>query len=95
MRSTSQRRGSTWPWLRGGADQIADQSYDVFWYESPDLATRLTLIHKGAGPVAVPESSRTNADDRLPLASLGLVEGGNGVVKSRYGANVRPQPSVT
>lgn len=24
----------------------ADQSDDVFWYESPDLATRLTLIHE-------------------------------------------------
>ena len=44
--STTQRRGSTWPWLHGGAHQIADQSYDVFWYESPDLATRLTLIHE-------------------------------------------------
>ena len=46
VRSTTQRRGSTWPWLRGGAHQIADQSSDVFWYESPDLATRLTLIHE-------------------------------------------------
>lgn len=55
MSSTTQRRGSTWPWLRGGAHQIADQSYDVFWYESPDLTARLTLIHKGAGPVTVPQ----------------------------------------
>src|SRR5215216_2389842 len=47
-----------------------------------------------AEPVAVPESSRTNADDRLPLASLGRVEGGHGVVESRDGADVRPQPSV-
>jgi hypothetical protein len=46
VHSTTQRRGSTWPWLRGGAHQIADQSYDVFRYESPDLATRLTLIHE-------------------------------------------------
>jgi hypothetical protein len=46
VRSTTQRRGSTWPWFRGGAHQIADQSYDVFWYESPNLATRLTLIHE-------------------------------------------------
>src|SRR5262249_11232822 len=42
-----------------------------------------------------PESSRTNADDRLPLASLGRVQGGDGVVEGRYFADVRPQPSVT
>src|SRR4051795_11684263 len=48
----------------------------------------------GAGPVAVPESSRANADDRLPLASLGRVEGGDGIVQSRDVADVRPQSSV-
>src|SRR5499433_2813728 len=39
--------------------------------------------------------SRTNADDRLPLPSLGPVEGGDGVVEGRDVADVRPQPSVT
>src|SRR5881396_37528 len=38
--------------------------------------------------------SRTNADDRLPLASLGPVEGGDGVVEGRDVADVRPQSSV-
>src|SRR5947207_8731670 len=38
--------------------------------------------------------SRTNADDRLPLASLGPVEGGDGTVEVRDGADVRPQLSV-
>src|SRR5262245_9424107 len=38
--------------------------------------------------------SRTNADDRLPLASLGRVQGGDGVVEGRDVADVRPQPSV-
>jgi hypothetical protein len=38
--------------------------------------------------------SRTNADDRLPLASLGRVESGDGIVEGRDGADVRPQPSV-
>src|SRR3954453_19153633 len=38
---------------------------------------------------------RTNADDRLPLASLGRVEGGDGIVEGRDDADVRPQPSVT
>src|SRR5258708_24747487 len=39
--------------------------------------------------------SRTNADDRLSLASLGPVEGGDGVVEGRDVADVRPQSSVT
>src|SRR4029453_11015634 len=38
--------------------------------------------------------SRTNADDRLPLASLGPVEGGDCIVEGRDGADVRPQSSV-
>ena len=46
------------------------------------------------GPIAVPKSSRTNADDRLPLASLGRVEGGDGVVEGRSRSDVRPQSSV-
>src|SRR3954449_11198500 len=41
-----------------------------------------------------PESSRTNADHRLPRASLGRVEGGDGFVESRDLADVRPQSSV-
>ena len=36
-----------------------------------------------------------NGDDRLPLASLGGVEGGDGVVEGRGGADVRPQSAVT
>src|ERR1700736_2776749 len=39
--------------------------------------------------------SRTTADDRLPLASLVRVQGGDGVVEARDVADVRPQPSVT
>src|SRR6516165_544358 len=39
--------------------------------------------------------SRTNANDRLPLASLGRVEGGDGIVEGRDVADVRPYPSVT
>src|SRR5437667_12819735 len=38
--------------------------------------------------------SRTNADDRLPVASLGRVEGGDGIVEGRDVADVRPQSSV-
>src|SRR4029077_19857925 len=38
--------------------------------------------------------SRTNADDCLPLASRGPVEGGNGIAEGRDVADVRPQSSV-
>src|SRR5438270_3273134 len=38
--------------------------------------------------------SRTNANDRLPRASLGRVEGGDGIVEGRDVADVRPQSSV-
>ena len=40
------------------------------------------------------ESLWTNADDRLPLASLSPIEGGDGGVEGRNIADVRPQPSV-
>src|SRR5262245_63188233 len=35
-----------------------------------------------------------NADDRLSLASLGRVEGGDGIVESRNVADVRPQSTM-
>src|SRR5438034_4973020 len=38
--------------------------------------------------------SWTNANDCLPLASLGRVEGGDGIVEGRDVADVRPQSSV-
>ena len=40
------------------------------------------------------QASRTDADDRLPRASLGRVEGGDGFVEGRDIADVRPQSSV-
>src|ERR1700743_2788009 len=39
-------------------------------------------------------SLRTNADNRLPRASLGRIKSGDGVVEGRYFADVRPQSSV-
>src|SRR3954447_24451691 len=54
----------------------------------------LTLIYEADGQVADPEPSRTNANDRLPLASLGRVECGDGIVEGRDLADVRPQSSV-
>src|SRR2546430_13678811 len=44
--------------------------------------------------VCILESSRANANDRLPRASLGRVEGGDGSVEGRDVADVRPQSSV-
>src|SRR5205823_8457109 len=43
---------------------------------------------------AASESLWTNADDRLPVASLGRVEGGDGIVEGRDVADVGPQSSV-
>src|SRR3982750_4673348 len=47
-----------------------------------------------AWALGIAESSRTPANDRLPRASLGRVEGGDGIVEGRDVADVRPQPSV-
>jgi hypothetical protein len=58
------------------------------------LARRLTLIHEGGRPARRPESLRTNADERLPLASLGRVEGGDGIVEGFDVGDVRSQSSV-
>src|SRR5436190_21024078 len=52
------------------------------------------LHEEGRTGGCVPESSRTHADDRLPLASLGRVEGGDRIVEGRDVADVRPQSSV-
>src|SRR3954449_5552076 len=46
------------------------------------------------GASAVSESLWTNADDRLSVASLGRVEGGDSIVECRDGADVGPQSSV-
>ena len=61
---------------------------------------RLTLASAGqsrrgtAERFGVLESSRANADDRLPLDPLGRVEGGDGIVEGRDVADVGLQPSV-
>src|SRR5690349_19709420 len=60
----------------------------------PSWAMQKTMINDRAVPLAIPESSRANANDRLPRASLGRVEGGDGIVEGRDGADIRPQPSV-
>src|SRR5205807_6646422 len=48
---------------------------------------------RGTG-AAASESLWTNADDRLPVESLGRVEGGDGIVEGRDVADVGPQSSV-
>src|SRR5438067_10648243 len=52
------------------------------------------MVREEAEPLALPEPSRKNADDRLPLASLGRVQAGDGIVEGRDVADVRPQSSV-
>src|SRR5438067_198258 len=60
----------------------------------PVLATRSTMIHEEGRTVRRRVSSRTNADDSLPRASLGRVEGGDGILEGCDVADVRPQSSV-
>jgi hypothetical protein len=61
---------------------------------SPPCGPRCWLIHEDNRTGSCPESLRANADDRLSLASLGRVEGRNGIVEGRDVADVRPQSSV-
>src|SRR5215813_2457382 len=61
------------------------------WSQSDDVGSR-SNNRRAETDV---ESSRTSADDRLPLASLGRVEGGDSFVEGRDVADVRPQSSVT
>src|SRR5262249_12085854 len=74
--------------------------------ESIASVSRVTLAGAGPGEIGdgdpgaaerrgVAESSRANADDRRPVASLGRVEGGDGLVEGRDVANVGPQSPVS
>src|SRR5215475_9898025 len=56
-------------------------------------ASRLRLLHLLPND-RLPESSRTYPDDRLPVASLGRVEGGDSIVEDCDVADVRAQSSV-
>ena len=51
--------------------------------ESITAIQKATMIRGEEEPPALSESSRLNADDRLPRASLGRVEGGDGIVEGR------------
>ena len=46
------------------------------------------------GREALPDSLRTNADDRLSLDPIGAVEGGNGIVEGSHVADVCSQPAM-
>src|SRR4051812_48813162 len=60
----------------------------------PGAPLRTATSPRTAERLGVPESSRANADDRLPVEPLGRVEGGDGIVEGRDGADVGAQPSV-
>src|SRR5690606_24944651 len=60
-----------------------------------DRTSSAHSVHVMTGLFAVCASSWKNADDRLPLASPGRVEGGNGLVEGCDAADVRPQPPLT
>src|SRR5436305_12767033 len=52
------------------------------------------MIHEEGRTARPPRLLRTNADDRLPVASLGRVEGGDGFVEGSHLADVCPQPTI-
>src|SRR5919204_2959026 len=60
----------------------------------PRQARRRGPRYVVTGAASVSESLWTNADDRLPVASLGRVEGGDSIVEGRDVADVGPQSSV-
>src|SRR3954447_12319149 len=47
-----------------------------------------------ARALGIPESLRTNADDRLSLDPVGPVEGGNGIVEGSHVADICLQPTL-
>src|SRR5260221_5648996 len=69
---------------------------DAFYEWSGPKTGRIPheIKRKDGKPLALPESSRKNANDRLPRAPLGRVEGGDGIVEGRDVADVRPRSSV-
>src|SRR6478672_6077067 len=46
------------------------------------------------GHYSMPESLRTNADDRLSLDPFGPVEGGDAIVEGSHFADICPQPTI-
>src|SRR4029079_16669801 len=67
----------------------------VTWGTRTKCGTTVIRPHADpAEPLALPDSSRPNADDRLPRAPLDRVEGGDGIVEGRDGPDVRSQSSV-
>ena len=66
----------------------ADRAEDVL-LSGADVLRRESGSKVLATVDAVPEASRANANDRLALASLGRVEGGDGIVEGRDVADVR------
>jgi hypothetical protein len=51
---------------------------------------KATMIPEEGRTARPPRVLRTNADDRLPIASLGRVEGGDGFVEGSHVADVCP-----
>src|SRR5438045_9240338 len=85
--STSTSRGV--PLIFSVKAMHASRWLELIGRSQPTL-TAIVRLHGSMGACR----SRTNADDRLPLASLGPVEGGDGIVEGRDVADVRPQSSV-
>src|SRR5947207_789352 len=64
-------------------------------FRTPPPRSAMALPASPAPSPSVSESLWTNADDRLPVESLGRVEGGDSVVEGRDVADIGPQSSVS
>src|SRR5262249_27485040 len=78
---------ATWPRSRSAGSMAGDGRRP----ETIATIQKATMIHGGGRTARPPQVLTTNADDRLPIASLGRVEGGDGFVEGRDGADVLPQ----
>jgi hypothetical protein len=79
------RRCSSW---RGS------RSFGAFGCFVAAASVRIIGRARVPGSTGLSESLRANADDRLPVASLGRVERGDRIVEGRDVADVGPQSSV-
>src|SRR5215471_639739 len=81
---------ATWPRSRSAGSMAGDGRRP----ETIATIQKATMIHEGGRTARPPRVLRTNADDRLPIASLGRVEGGDGFVEGSHVADVCPQPTI-
>src|SRR5438309_11436327 len=97
LRLNARQRARRRQWTSGSRALLPDahKSCTVQAFNAGRFRARSRPAGRLRQPLTLLESSRTNADDRLPRAPLGRVEGGDSFVEGRDVADVRPQPFAT